>query len=171
MTLAYSPQFEPQIQTIVFDNFSDASPSIYKAEPGVLDILSAVKRDVDKYNLLRIEAAISELKSWERNWDGYDSEAPNEHAIDSALTWFRLVTLHLPKGAFLANSPHITASSDGEVMLEWWHNGRKLTIYIGENVEYIKVWGIDIDSEMEHERLTDPANFAELWTWLHARDA
>jgi hypothetical protein len=59
----------------------------------------------------------------------------------------------------------VTAGVNGEVVLEWWHGEKKLTVYVtSESVEYLKVWGDDIGSEMEDG---DAAPVAPaLWRWL-----
>jgi hypothetical protein len=54
-----------------------------------------------------------------------------------------------------------------EIVLEWWHQGKKITIYVeGEKAEYIKVWGPDMDSEMEEGQLNDPQDMLNLWLWI-----
>jgi hypothetical protein len=71
----------------------------------------------------------------------------------------------------LANSiawidPH-TTSDDAETVYEWWKGDRKLSAYISNGrVELIRVWGINIDTEMES--IIDPADDALLkaWRWL-----
>jgi hypothetical protein len=65
------------------------------------------------------------------------------------------------------NEPLINLSFDSEVVFEWWHGINKLTVYILEDTaEYIKVWGSDIDNEMEDGSATSPAEIMALWKWL-----
>lgn len=61
--------------------------------------------------------------------------------------------------------PHV--SLDGEaVILEWWCGAKKLTVYVQErSAEYVKVWGANIQDEMEEGELTE---YLSLWTWLTA---
>ncbi len=41
------------------------------------------------------------------------------------------------------------ADAEGEVVFEWWHGNKKLTVYIGDDsAEYVQVWGTDRHSEM-----------------------
>lgn len=67
-------------------------------------------------------------------------------------------------------SPEQTDVRDGEVCLEWWVGKRKITIWVNtENVMALKVWGIDMDDEMEDfitENLQDPG-FWQYWIWLY----
>ena len=66
-------------------------------------------------------------------------------------------------------TPLITLSEAGEVVFEWWHNNKKITFYFGENQpEFIKVWGTDIDTEMDSGILTDSWSLTSLWLWLHS---
>jgi hypothetical protein len=67
------------------------------------------------------------------------------------------------------SSPHITLSESGEVVFEWWHDSKKVTLYFGHATpEYIKVWGTDIDTEMESGTLSDGWNVTAIWLWLHS---
>lgn len=65
--------------------------------------------------------------------------------------------------------PHITLSENGEIVFEWWHGNRKITFYFGDHVaEYIKVWGTDIDTEMDSGVLSDDWTLTSVWLWLHS---
>ena len=68
--------------------------------------------------------------------------------------------------------PHVSAGEDGEVLLEWWRQDRKLSLYLGDGTapEYIKVRGAHIDDDMESGELQSANAFRALWTWLHAGD-
>ena len=51
--------------------------------------------------------------------------------------------------------------------LEWWEDQKKLTIYVHpETVEYIKVWGPDIFSDMEDGEVEGAEDYRALWRWL-----
>ena len=66
-------------------------------------------------------------------------------------------------------SPHITRSEVGEVVCEWWHAEKKLTVYFGETgIEYIKVWGTDIVAEMESGQLDTELELPALRSWLYS---
>lgn len=50
---------------------------------------------------------------------------------------------------------------------EWWCGAHKLTIYLSSKTpEYLKVWGDDLDSEMESGTLNSFQEFITLWSWL-----
>lgn len=66
--------------------------------------------------------------------------------------------------------PHILMSPWDDVVMEWWNGQRKLTLYFqpdGE-IQFTKVWGADIDTEMEDGILGD-CTFESLWDWLQTR--
>ena len=66
--------------------------------------------------------------------------------------------------------PLINRTCDEEIVLEWWNKNRKLTIYISENrIEYIKVWGPDIDNEMQDGLISSDDTLRELWEWISAK--
>ncbi|MEM6838752.1 MAG: hypothetical protein AAF609_18095 [Cyanobacteria bacterium P01_C01_bin.120] len=57
--------------------------------------------------------------------------------------------------------------NDDEVVFEWWNGSKKITIYVEyESIQYIKVWGADIDNEMEDGEINSPAKMLDLWRWL-----
>lgn len=65
--------------------------------------------------------------------------------------------------------PHRSESPWGDVVFEWWYGDKKLTIYFGhEHIEYVKVWGDNIDEEMDDGTIADHSGFDELWRWLRA---
>ncbi|PMB39130.1 hypothetical protein CEN47_05455 [Fischerella thermalis CCMEE 5319] len=63
--------------------------------------------------------------------------------------------------------PLVNLGVDSEIVFEWWYENKKLTVYIlGNTAEYIKVWGIDIDNEMEDGTCTSATEIQYLWKWL-----
>lgn len=65
------------------------------------------------------------------------------------------------------SEPLVNLSIDSEIVFEWWHETKKLTVYIlGNTAEYIKVWGLDIDNEMEDGTSSSSAELTNLWKWL-----
>ncbi|MAK47791.1 hypothetical protein [Marinobacter sp.] len=115
-----------------------------------------------------VKAKIRELSKLPENWDDRGSAKPSKEAISQALS--ALEEFH----AVIRNTnqswaaPHISATEDGEVTMEWWSDSRKLSIYIDEaNVDFIKVWGSNINNEMEDGEVRC-GTFYELWTWLTA---
>lgn len=63
--------------------------------------------------------------------------------------------------------PNVTASEEGDVVFEWWHHTKKLTVYIGnQSAEYVKVWGTDINSDMSDGDANPISTCRSLWEWL-----
>jgi len=54
-----------------------------------------------------------------------------------------------------------------ETIFEWWRGSRKVTVYFTEkSIEFIKVWGPDIDSGMEEGMIETHEQAKELLEWL-----
>ncbi len=66
------------------------------------------------------------------------------------------------------SDPQVSASERGDIVLEWWSGPHKLTLYFGSSsVEYVRVWGPNIESEMDDGPLKTRDEFEALWRWLH----
>ena len=64
-------------------------------------------------------------------------------------------------------SPHISVSEFGEVTFEWWNKKRKITVYFtSKRVLLLRVWGWQIETEMEEFELSRTSDFAQHWRWL-----
>jgi hypothetical protein len=64
------------------------------------------------------------------------------------------------------DTPSISSDGDGNVTAAWYKDGRQLHFQIGEHeAEYFKVWGTNIDTEMDVDFLK-PENYLTLWKWL-----
>ena len=61
--------------------------------------------------------------------------------------------------------PHVGVDDQGFAVLEWWHGDRKLTVYTNDGI-CLKVWGPNIDSEMEEVDVADPAQVRSAFAWL-----
>ncbi len=101
------------------------------------------------------------------DWDGYGSVHPDTLAIENARQFLEEAYLQC-EAAGGWQAPHISSSEDGEIVFEWWHGNRKLTIYAGPHeLTYLKSWGPHIVSEMEDGVI--PSNgITPLWGWLFA---
>lgn len=67
------------------------------------------------------------------------------------------------------STPMINVNDDSDVVLEWWNKNKKLTFYINQStLDYIKVWGADIDSEMEDGLINSmqDCSIGQLWQWI-----
>lgn len=107
------------------------------------------------------------IRGFDENWDGYGSAKPVPEAIANAEArlpeLFRLCTM---RGVW--REPHVSASEAGEVSFEWWSGSRKVTMYFGENsVEMIRIWGVNMDTEMDLQQMPTLDSFPAVWAWLY----
>lgn len=117
--------------------------------------------------LRKTRAEIVTLLSWPEGWNGYDAAAPSPGAVRHAFSWIEDLygdTLTTGMGWI---PPHVVADAHGNVVLEWWEGRKKLTVYVHpEPVEYVKVWGPDVFSDMEDGEVEGAENRRALWRWL-----
>lgn len=101
------------------------------------------------------------------DWDGMGSPRPNKNAVRFALVHLADFCQEAALTSYPWTSPHVSVS-ENEVILEWWKDDLKLSLYISEqSIEFIRVWGTNIDSEMDSGALWRDSNFASLWQWLN----
>lgn len=61
----------------------------------------------------------------------------------------------------------VNVTPDLEVLFEWFFNHKKLSVYVSEEaIDYIKIWGTNIEEEMSDGVLTNPADIIKPWKWL-----
>ena len=109
------------------------------------------------------------LEKLQDNWDEHGSPAP----LPTILAYAREVMALLHAGALARGvawiEPHISSNERGQITLEWWRNERTLTLFVrsAEQVDYLKAWGSNIESEMEDGEVSRLADFAALSRWLY----
>lgn len=114
----------------------------------------------------KISERFEVLAQREDNWDGYDSKKPTALTLKSAQHLFEDFFDSIISTGSLWLTPFISSDEDGNVTIEWSRENRRLHIQIGEDeIEYIQVWGINIDTEMNVDFLTRD-DYLELWEWL-----
>jgi hypothetical protein len=110
---------------------------------------------------------IYNLLTWPEGWNGYDACAPKFEAVQYASHWIELFYLDIVSSGQEWIEPNVTASAEGEVVFEWRHGIKNLTIYIGnQSAEYVMDWGADINTEMEDGYANSPSIRQRLWKWL-----
>lgn len=64
--------------------------------------------------------------------------------------------------------PHFATEGEGEVTLEWWNNGKVLTIFVNTSghIEYLRAWGPNIWNDMEDSEDPTDGVLSNLWQWL-----
>lgn len=107
------------------------------------------------------------LSAWTDGWNGYDAPAPRKEAIDAAIRWTRHFFREVNTGQQPWIAPSVTGGEGGEVVLEWWHEGKTLTVYIdAESAEYVTSWGTDLNAEMADGVIDSADDRRQLWSWL-----
>ncbi len=107
------------------------------------------------------------LLSWREGWNGYDAAVPNHEAIGHAFVWIEGLYEDTLTTGIRWMAPNVVADAHGNVVFEWWEGQKRLTIYIHpETVEYVKVWGPDIFSEMDDGEAEGIEDRRRLWNWL-----
>ena len=128
---------------------------------------------VDLYHLDKsvaldeISAQLDAVVRWREDWDGeVHEEKPSEEAIDRAtrLADELLGTVTLADRP--CHTPVVTYDYDGYITLVWRNGKHELYLDITEDeIEYTKVWGSNIDSEMD-SGVPSRDNYLTLWEWL-----
>lgn len=162
--MAYAMLSDEWIPPATHRTFSDTreKTKLYALKARANTTYSAIN-EIPTYSVIQ---KLNTLKTWGANWDGRNAIAVNSKTVDLGMTLVNQIyetTLEMGMDWY---QPNVTASAHGEAVLEWWNRQKKLTIYISsEQTDYVKIWGADIDAEMEDGILTS-LKVAELITWL-----
>ena len=106
------------------------------------------------------------VKEWKESWSKHGLEKPTDLTISHAETVIETLLDLIISADYRFITPFISGNGDGNVTAIWYHQKRQLHFKIGENeVEYFKVWGTNIDTEMEVDFLKSE-HYLELWKWL-----
>lgn len=61
----------------------------------------------------------------------------------------------------------VNITFEHEIVLEWWNKSKKITIYVSEEaIDYIKVWGADMDDEMAEGSINLNDDLTHLSQWI-----
>ena len=102
----------------------------------------------------------------EDNWDGYESKSPNKLSLDHARQFMREFFDVVVSEELSWLTPLISSDEDGYITVAWHGEGRQLHLQIEENeVDYIQVWGPNIDTEMHVDTLYSK-DYLMFWKWL-----
>ncbi len=109
---------------------------------------------------------IDALLAWPEEWDGYQV-APSHDAVRHARSWIELLYEDVSASSQGWIEPLVVADAHRNVVFEWLKNNYRLIIYVSpEMVEYLKVWGPDIWSDMEDGNVETSEESRALWRWL-----
>jgi hypothetical protein len=127
--------------------------------------LASIRKE--KNELKKSFLCLNDMQHWKNNWDDHGADSPKKRAIHKAEKLIKILYKFIENFRYEWISPNITGSSSGEVVLEWWKNQKKITIYLSPaQIAYIKVYNENID-DMEDGKLTlDVDSIIQLWEWL-----
>ena len=110
---------------------------------------------------------LSVIAQREDNWDGYESKSPNKLSLDNARQFMNNFVEAIVSGGEVPLTPSLISSDeDGYITVAWHGEGRQLHLQIEEReVDYIQVWGPNIDTEMHVDTLHSK-DYLTLWKWL-----
>ncbi|SRR5579884_48235 len=139
---------------------------IYFSSPGLYFFGLAVREAIHE-EILPTLAELYKLSTWPEGWNGYDASAPIHEAIKYAASWICWLYEDIASLRLDWFAPNVTASAEGEVVFEWRRDKKHLTIYIGnQSAEYLKDWGMNVDTEMEDGYANSSNVRQTLWKWL-----
>lgn len=153
-----------------FYQSSEVVPRLYATgnAPLVLDA-TGITGIIIQSSLRATFGKLENLLSWQDGWNGYDLPAPDPSSVAHARFWIAMMYMAIADLDRGWQPPNITGGSEGEVVFEWWHSTRKLTIYVtAQNADYIQVWGSDVNTEMNEGEVNSLSICQRLWLWLTA---
>lgn len=108
--------------------------------------------------------AIRHLSAWKFE----PHEIPPPHlALHRAMRWVHQLRELVQQCGLEWHEPNVTTDGEGRVVLEWWSQERKITVYIDEEgEEFIASWGRSIFDEMEEGAFENPKDALERWAWM-----
>ncbi|RYG38672.1 hypothetical protein EON81_02940 [bacterium] len=113
-----------------------------------------------EFAAISLRKKIRALADPEHAQEGWD--IPAKGAIGLAEQMVDLIVIH---GTHL--TPLVTASPEGEVVIEFWKRGKNLVVYVGaDQITYVRSWGEDFDDDMAEGSIDEPTGIAPHLDWL-----
>ena len=152
--------------------YNQPLPSHDRAGQQLGEIFNAIRNNQvaqsDKVDPLSdIMQQINSLRELNENWGGCDVVAPDPAAIEQAKSWIASMRRDASIGGSSWINPHVSASEDGDVSFEWWKGPKKMTVYVSaRDTLLLRVWGLDISSQMSEGKAETIEQRQSAWTWL-----
>ena len=116
--------------------------------------------------LNKISHTIEVVASRKADWDECGSKKPSEIALNKAKQLMEELLNTVISAKYSWLTPFISSDEDGHITVAWHKGEHELHLEISDDeVEYVTVWGINIDSEMDVGVLHIDY-FIPLWRWL-----
>lgn len=108
--------------------------------------------------------------SWSGNWNDQGAAKPRSTVILRAARWIIDMRIAIISTEERWKKPHIVPDQDGDIVFEWSHGPRTLSVYVSPTeTEYLKVWGVDPSTQMKDGEIVDSERNRHLWLWLMER--
>lgn len=160
--------FAPDVHVPLFSGTSSYTRRAEVADDPRLRLFALDRRSLSPLALNVSKRKLEEVRTWRDNWDGFDSVRPVHAAIDRTVAMLSDMYDAATSAGHAWQNPHVTASEDGDVVLEWWNANHKLTVYVGaDDARYVRVWGPHVERDMDEGELR-LVDFGSLWQWLSA---
>ena len=102
----------------------------------------------------------------EDNWNEREFKKPRDLALANAQQIVTEILDTVIDANLPLRTPFVSSNEDGNVTIVWYKGEHELHLEMtDDNAEYVRVWGINIDSEMD-AGVPSKDNYLTLWDWL-----
>ncbi len=128
------------------------------------------ENDLSRLVLQPVLDRLAALRGFQSNWNGRGGQAASRHLLSHAEYLIGNYYQASASTGFGWSNPVLNLDEDGGLVLEWWRGLKKFTLYLApaEKPRFVRVWGDDIDTEMDDGTLAEVDDFAELWVFLNS---
>ena len=145
------------------DNIEYSPPSRSEESPTVTLDWRNISKNVIWDEILERFNVIAQR---ENNWDERGSKKASELALTNAKGVVDKLLDDIITAGHPWHPPFISSDEDGNTTIAWYNGEHELHLEITDDeVEYTKVWGINIDTEMD-VGVASRDNYLTLWEWL-----
>ena len=122
-------------------------------------------RSIDSTSIVSIDS--KDYLSLKCELEREDLSQINDSIVVNTIYWIDSLRKTVEYYELWWDEPLVNIDPDGEIVFEWWHKSKKLTVYLSEEeIEYIKVAGKDIDRDMEEGSISSFNEIKSLWEWI-----
>ena len=92
----------------------------------------------------------------------------NETALDKTNILINKIYDVATNNNFWWDKPFADVTENQEIVLEWWNQRKKITIYVDkETIDFLKVWDTDMENKMEDGFINLADDLTDFWGWIH----
>ena len=125
------------------------------------------QQDNYSYLLGTFREKLHRIAEREDGWDGKGSKKPGPFVLNTAYITLEKLFDTVVNSGRRWSPPFVSSDEDGHITMQWNHGVHELHIEINEEeIEYTKVWGVNIEHEMILGVLKEK-DFRNLWDWLN----